>query len=266
MTTPSNDVTDGTTNDPPNYPIGSVDNALRLLHLFSEQATVRIADASRELGVARSTAHRMVQMLQYRGLVSQDSETRAYRAGPELVRMALSIVQQLDVRSVAVPVMKQVRDQVNETVHLSELRGDKVLFLNSIEGTRSVRVGSRMGMTMPAHSTSAGKVLLAGLSTQEVRAIYTASRLPSATDQTITSVRDLLAELELARMNGYASNFGESEAGVHAVAVPIRDANSHVRAALAIAAPPERLAKSQLAEMVSVLQPAAKIIGEALPI
>lgn len=268
MSTMANEDLDGVSGsgDQPNYPIGSVDNALRLLQLFSRQAVVRIADASRELDVARSTAHRMVQMLQYRGLVCQDPETRAYKSGPELVRMAIAVVKQIDVRSVAAPVMNTVRQRLRETVHLSELRGSSIFFLNSIESERSVRVGARTGMMLPAHCTAAGKVLLAHLPRSELQLLYPGSKLPKLTKHTHTSMRQLLGDLERVRVDGFATNFGESELEVHAFAVPVTDSLGRVRAALAVAAPPFRLTEDQVPEVVMVLTASAEEIGASLPI
>lgn len=250
----------------PNYPIGSVDNALRLLLLFSEQRSVRIADASRVLDVARSTAHRMVQMLQYRGFVVQNPETRAYVAGPELIRMALAVVQQIDVRTVALPVMERVRAELNETVHLGELRGTEIFFLESLESTKSVRVGQRTGVSMPAHCTASGRALLAALSQEQLHALYPSTRLPKVTETTISSRRELEAELAATGNRGYAINFGQSEPDVHSVAVPVLDVLGRARVSLAVAAPPSRLTEENAAMMADVLKAGARDIGASLPV
>lgn len=257
---------EGPEGEVPNYPIGSVDNALRLLILFSEQRSVRIADAARTLGVARSTAHRMVQMLSYHGFVKQDPETRAYMAGPELMRMALAVVKQIDVRTAALPVMERIRSELNETVHLTELRGTEIFFLESIESTKSLRVGKRTGLLMPAQCTAAGKTLLSALSQDEFRALYPSSRLPKALQAGVTSRSELETELAEVRERGYAVNFGQSESDVHAVAVPVRDALGRTRVSLAIAAPPDRLAEDDAPLIAETLQGGACEIGEALPI
>ncbi|MBU8868520.1 MULTISPECIES: IclR family transcriptional regulator [Paenarthrobacter] len=256
---------DEASGDTPNYPIGSVDNALRLIVMFSERKSVRISDASRLLGVARSTAHRMIQMLQYRGFVVQDEDTRAYVPGPQLLRISFAIVQNLDLRTVAQPVMEQIRDELNETVHLTELRGKDVYFLHSIESTRSLRVGSRIGMTLPAYCTSSGKVMLADLSSQELTEVLGTATLPKLTERTINTRKELDADLQLVRETGFATNFGESEPEVHSVAVPIRDGKGRARAALAIAAPPSRLEPSQAEEIARILETGASKIGESLP-
>lgn len=255
-----------TSGETPSYPIGSVDNALRLIVLFSERKSVRISDASRLLGVARSTAHRMIQMLQYRGFVVQDEDTRAYMPGPQLLRMSFAVMQNLDLRTVALPVMQEIHDELNETVHLTELRGNNIYFLHSIESTRSLRVGSRTGMTLPAYCTSAGKVMLADLSSQELTAVLGTAALAKLTKRTVNTRKGLDAALQLVRETGFATNFGESEPDVHSVAVPIRDGKGHVRAALAIAAPPSRLESSQAEEIARVLEAGAAKIGESLPI
>jgi IclR family transcriptional regulator, acetate operon repressor len=251
---------------PPNYPIGSVDSALQLLKIFSAQKAVRIADASREIGVARSTAHRMVQQLQYRGFVSQDPETRMYVAGPELVRMALSVVRQLDLRTIAMPVMQRLEHSLGETVHVAELRGSDIFFLHSVESARSVRVGARTGMTMPAHGTAVGKVLLADLDPDQLRVALPTARLKALTPRTLTSRKDLEKELATVRERGYATNFGESESDVHSIAVPIRDSSGRVRAGLAIAAPPARLTEEMVSDVAKELSVGASEIGESLPV
>ena len=86
-------MSEGATPKPPAYPIESVDNALQLLLLFREQSTLRVADASRTLGVAPSTAHRLISMLQYHGFVQQDPRSKAYRAGTALAQIGLAVVR-----------------------------------------------------------------------------------------------------------------------------------------------------------------------------
>ncbi|MFG1706972.1 IclR family transcriptional regulator [Nonomuraea sp. M3C6] len=249
----------------PNYPIGSVDNALRLLRLFGRQKTVRVAEAGRDIGVARSTAHRLMQMLQYHGFVSQDPDSKAYTAGPELIGMAVWLVGGLDLRTVARPIMADLVRELGETVHISVLRGSDIFFVETIETTKSLRVGSRTGMTLPAHATAAGKVLLAALDPGEVRRLLGQARLAALTGRTLTSRRDLEAHLVRVRELGYASNFGESEEEVRSVAVPVRDSGGNVRAALAISAPPSRLDEEAVAGVATVLRKGAERISAVLP-
>src|SRR5439155_12588696 len=152
----------------PSYPIESVNNALKLLLMFRDHQTIRVADAGKALGVARSTAHRLFAMLHHFGFVTQDPVTRAYQAGPALVEVGLSVVGLMDIRGHARPYLTELRDEVDETVHLAQLQGARVLFLDSVESTRPVRVGGRVGQVMHAHVTSTGQLRLAEVRVDEV--------------------------------------------------------------------------------------------------
>src|SRR5918999_237510 len=123
----------------PNYPIVSVDNALELMLMFREVRTVTVTEASERLGVARSTAHRLLAMLQYRGFVEQDPASRAYRPGPALVDTGLAAVRQMDIRRIGRPIIERLSRELNETVHTGVLEGSDVLFVDGIESTRGRR-------------------------------------------------------------------------------------------------------------------------------
>jgi IclR family acetate operon transcriptional repressor len=255
--------TDG---DGPNYPIGSVDNALRLLRIIADRDSIRIADASREIGVARSTAHRLMQMLQHHGFIQQDPESKAYVAGPELVRIGLAVVRGVDVRSVARPWMERLVEQLEETVHLSELQGINVVFLDSVESPRALRVGARTGTILPAYCTASGKVMLADLSKEELHRRIPESRLEALTTHTVTTRRKLEQDLDGVRSVGYSTNFGESEPDVHAIAAPIRDSRGRVRAALSVSVPPSRLNAEDVPRVAAAVVETSVRIGEQLPV
>jgi DNA-binding IclR family transcriptional regulator len=165
-------MSEGATPKPPAYPIESVDNALQLLLLFRERSTLRVADASRTLGVAPSTAHRLIAMLQYHGFVEQDPRSKAYRAGAALAEIGLAVVRAMDVRTIARPVMERLNSELGETIHLAVLDRNEVIFLDSVESRYIVRVGSRVGMRLPAHMTALGKTLLAALPDDRLAVLY----------------------------------------------------------------------------------------------
>jgi len=248
----------------PSYPIESVGNALKLLLMFRSQQTIRAAEAGKALGVARSTAHRLLAMLAYYGFVTQDQVTRAYQAGPALVEVGLSVIGLMDIRSHARPYLVDLRDAVQETVHLAQLQGTDVLFLDSIESDRPVRVGSRVGQLMPAHVTSTGKALLAELSHDELVARYGRGRLPASTKRSITSLSRLERDLREIRARGYATSVGESEPDVSAVAAVIRDRLDRAVAALSVSAPITRLDPSGTAKIAEQAKQAARRVGATL--
>ena len=248
----------------PTYPIGSVDNALRLLMLFKKHNRLRVSDAAAELGVARSTAHRLLAMLEFHDFVAQDATTRLYVAGAALTDIGLAIVRDMDIRTIARPTMDRLSREVGETVHLLILRGSDALFIESVETTNVLRVGTRVGMALPAYATAGGKVMLAQMSREELRAIYPRERLERITKRTVTSRATLLKELDRVKKRGYAINTGESEADIAAVAAAIIDRHGQLRASLAIAAPMARVNDVRLRRLSADVVQGAREIGDLL--
>lgn len=248
----------------PQYPIGSVDRALKLILLFAQQPQVRLTDAATHLEVASSTAHRLLAMLQYRGFVRQDPVSKAYHPGPALLSVALSVFNRIDIEAAASPVLHRVSEQLRESVHLGMLEGAQVRFIAAAEGPTAVRVASRLGRTMPAHCTSTGMALLARLSDADLAHLYPVEELQRVTAHSVGTRAELRNELRRIRHQGYAVNREGSEEGVASVAVPIPTRAPGVLLALNAAAPVHRLNSSQYRAVAAVLVEAAKEIGEQI--
>src|SRR5918999_2591248 len=183
----------------------SVDNALWLLQLVGERQALRVAEAAELLGVARSTAHRLLTALRRRGFVMQDRPNGAYRPGPALYEIGLSAVSRIDIVRVARPVLEQLREETQETASLAILEGTMIRFVDCAESPRSVRVGNRTGVVRPAHASAVGKAILAGLSDAELDRRYPGDELPPATTSAaVTDIAVLRSELAEIRTLGYA--------------------------------------------------------------
>jgi DNA-binding IclR family transcriptional regulator len=226
----------------PAYPIASVDNALRLLVLFRDRPRVRLSEASEYLGVAHSTAHRLMAMLAFHGFVRQEPDSRAYVAGPVLTEIGLAAVRELDIRLHARPALEQLAAALGETAHLAVLEGDTVRYLDAVESPRALRVAARTGTTLAANCTASGKALLAELPDAEVTALFPGqAALTALTGRSITTRPRLLAELAWVRERGSAVNVEESEDGVASVAVAVHGPRLAPAAALAVSGPVSRL-------------------------
>jgi len=257
-------MSEGATPKPPAYPIESVDNALQLLLLFREQSTLRVADASRTLGVAPSTAHRLISMLQYHGFVEQDPRSKAYRAGAALAQIGLAVVRAMDVRAIARPVMERLSSDLGETVHLAVLDRNEVIFLDSVESRHIVRVGSRVGMRLPAHMTALGKVLLALLPTDRLAELYPDEQLPGGAQTSVVNRKALFKSLKRIARDGYGVSVGEIESDVAAVAAPILTRSGHVAAAMSVAVPVSRFSEQFAERAVPRLAAAVAEVSEQL--
>lgn len=248
----------------PQYPIGSVDRALKLILLLGEQPRIRLTDAAKHLAVASSTAHRLLAMLQYRGFVRQDPVSKAYYPGPALMSVAFSVFNRVDIEGAASAVLRRLSEQLNESVHIGMIEGANVRFIAAAEGPTAVRVASRLGRTMPAHCTSTGKALLARLSDADIARLYPDEVLERVTTHSVGSRTELRRELGRIRRQGYAVNREGSEDGVASVAVPIPTRAPGVLLALNAAAPVHRLSSSRYRAVAALLVEAAKEIGDRI--
>lgn len=242
-------------------PMTSVDNALRTLLLLWEHPSVRVSDVAAQLGVSASTAHRLLSALVYRDFAEQDLTTHAYASG-SVMRPQSSGRGGVDV--VARPYLDLLSHELGETIQLLVLQGRNVRFVGSSECTKALRTASRVGLSMPAHCTSGGKVLLADLSPNELRALCPEPILPSRTPDSITSRDELERELARVRRVGYAMSLGEGEPGVAAVAVAVRDHTGRARAAIAASGPRSRMPRQLMIAMSESLSSAARRISGGL--
>lgn len=244
--------------------VSSVDHALTLLASLRDHPSLAVRESAELLGVAPSTAHRLLATMQANGFVVQDPTTRRYGAGPALLNVALASLRRIDVGRVARPHLSALAVETRETVSLAVAEGTTVRFIDSVEGSETVRVSARTGVVVPAHSTAAGKVFLAGLGKEELLRLYPSARLQRRTPRTVVTRSKLLKELEQVRRAGYATSYAESSLGLGAVAVGIRDVRGRTIAALAVSLPVERLDERRAERIAVAVQRRARRVEEEL--
>ncbi|MDQ4117171.1 MAG: IclR family transcriptional regulator [Actinomycetota bacterium] len=238
-------------NKPP-YSIDSVDHALRLAVLLRQEGPVGVTDAAARLGVARSTAHRLLAMLVYRDFAEQDADRR-YVAGPVL-RSTTRVEPVAHLRAVALPHLRALMERTGETANLMVLVGDQVRFVATIECEHVLRVGDREGKMLPAHLASGGRALLARMSPEEIDVRY-----PENETQVDRAL--LHKSLRQARRQGYSINNQDTEAGVTAIGHAVDGADGAPMAALSVALPTARYARARLPDHVAALRDAARAIA-----
>lgn len=234
----------------PAYSIDAADRTLQVLLLLENQARITVTEAGRRLGISRSSAFRLLNVMEQRDFVAQDPQTKAYQAGPALLRVGLATIHRSDLRAELRHLLEQVAREFDETAHLIVLQGEQAFFLDCVEGSRVVRAVSRVGSSLPAHCTSGGKVLLANLPKEQSDALLAAG-LEGLTKKSKTSVAGVKRELAATRSRGWAVNNEESETGLRAVAVlvPIGLTQSGVAASISVSGPADRLNQKRLDEI-----------------
>lgn len=237
----------------------SVTNALRILSMLTRSPGLRVVDVSRTLGVANSTAHRLLSTMRDQGFLRQGKHSSRYVPGGALIDLSRHINSEFTLVQSAMPHLMRLRDSVNETVNLQILVGTEVLFLASAEDQHQLRVLTRSGTRSLAHANAGGKLLLAQLAPHEIRKRI-GERPAALTAKTHVDPASLLAELRSIRQRGYSLNQGETDDGVNAVAVPVFDALGAVVAALSVAAPASRLPLVRVPSILPHMQEASTAI------
>ncbi|MBL8290196.1 MAG: IclR family transcriptional regulator [Bryobacterales bacterium] len=232
----------------------TADRVLQILGAFDgnarEMSITRIAD---RLGVHKSTASRLATTLVQRGFLER--QQRTLRLGPEVNRLGLLALASTDLAALSAEAMQWLSAETGESVHLAVLEGGEALNVAQADGPAIVGIGNWVGRKTKLHCAANGKVLLA-FSGQPVRGPLTAF-----TARTITSVKLLRAELQKVREQGWASNAGELEEGLNAVAVPVFDASGGCRAALSVSGPAYRVSPDRFSFLAGSCEQAARLIG-----
>ncbi len=241
--------------------ITSVDRALRILQLLDDVDGMRVMDVADELGVARSTAHRLLTALLRRGFVVQDAG-KIYHRGSVLGTWDGRPSGAALLTAAARGPLTAVSARFGETCHIAVLEGNGTRFLDGVEPPQQPRrVGNRTGLLLPAHSSAAGKALLAELSKGDFFALYPRG-LPGMNG--IAARTALQEELAVVRRRGYATNLDEAVNGLTAAGVVVRETSGRAVAALAIACPSARCSHSRIEEFVADLRVAVEATEAAI--
>jgi DNA-binding IclR family transcriptional regulator len=244
--------------------IRAVERALDVLLCFTnrtpELTMTQIAD---QIGIHKSTVHRLLATLERRRFVQRDPVTGAYRLGIRLLQMAYLTLEHNDLRRLATPFLRRLCEEYQENVDLSVLDDVDVVFVNHLEGPQRVKVASATGQRLPAFATASGRANLAYLPNETVRGIL-ARGMPQYTQYTPLSPEALLEDLRLVRERGFALSEQEYEDGISAVAAPILDSSDRPIAAVAIVGPAYRLTRERMVEIGRDVLTTARDIGREI--
>lgn len=235
--------------------MGTVSKALSLLTLFSQsRPQIGLSDATRLSGMNKATVYRLMGELVDQGFVEQVGPDRAYRLGPEVLRLAA-------LREAAVPLLEASReildrlcDATGETAHMSQVTGQRLHTLNYAYSPRhATRVMMEDAEVLSFHATSSGLAVLAFADPAFTEAVLS-QPLQRHTAQTVTDPDRIRAALDTVRATGIAESVGGFEQDVHSHAAPVFGADQRPVGALAVAAPVSRMTPDLKAEIRAELR------------
>ncbi|MCQ4122343.1 IclR family transcriptional regulator [Rhodococcus tibetensis] len=255
----------------PSYPLESVDNVLRLLQLLRDVGALRLKDAAEELGTAPSTAHRLLAMLVYRGFAVQD-EKRRYHPGPAMGVGPARYDWTRELTDVCRPHLDALATLTGETVNLVIRVGSQVRFLYSAEAVSMLRVGDRQGQVLPAERTAGGRILLAELPRHTLEQLYLRPAAEPHVDPRPDPSYDVdrrfspgefeifASELAAAHTVGFAVNVEQTEAGVAAFGLTLRNGRRRSIAALTASVPTTRYRQHLHGPLIAQMRSVARDI------
>ncbi|MFC9834094.1 IclR family transcriptional regulator [Rhodococcus sp. NPDC127530] len=224
----------------PSGAVQSVDRALAVLEILARLGTAGVTEIADELGVHKSTASRLVAVLDSRGYVAQLKSRGKFQLGNSIVRLARTASPDGDLVRQSQELCAELAETVGESVNVSILDGNRSVSIVKADGPSGVGTNTWVGQSSPAHATASGKLLLTELSDSELA--ERVGETPIAlTAKTLTDVPALVESLKTIRERGWAESEEELELGLNAVSVPIRDYTSKMIAALSVSGPAYRL-------------------------
>ncbi|MGI8307402.1 IclR family transcriptional regulator [Saccharopolyspora sp. ASAGF58] len=241
----------------------SVDRAVTVLELLARNGEAGITEIAGELGVHKSTASRLVSVLEARGLVEQLGERGKYAIGFGIVRLAGAATERMDLPRLGRPFCESLAADLGETVNIAIRDNDVAINISQARGTAAVTAHNWVGQRTPLHATSSGKVLLA-YAPQEDQEELLVRPLERYTTRTVTNAGELRKDFELIARDGYATSYEELELGLNAAAVAVYNHEGDVIAALSASGPSYRFSRKRMREVVGAMRIAAKELSSQL--
>jgi DNA-binding IclR family transcriptional regulator len=243
--------------------VQSVDRALSVLEILAAHGEAGVTEVAAELGVHKSTAFRLVAVLESRGFVEQLADRGKYRLGFGVVRLAGAAAAQLDIAREGRRVCETLAADLEETVNIAILDTDRAVNVSQARGPAALSTHNWVGQATPLHATSSGKVLLAH-APDAVRKGVLSRELPRYTSATITDPEVLRQHLDLIVEQGWGATAEEYEVGLNAVAAPVRGADGDVVAALSVSGPSFRMGAEDFPRLARRVVAGADEMGRRL--
>ncbi|MFQ5830812.1 MAG: IclR family transcriptional regulator [Candidatus Methylomirabilia bacterium] len=229
------------------YLIQSVSRALDLLEAFTlKEGSLGVTDLSQKLRLHKNNVFRLLATLETRGYVEQDRETERYRLSAKTFQLARVFLHHLDLRRQAHASLEALGQKCGETVYLGLLERGSAVYVDVVESEQAVRVAPRLGRSLPAWCTAAGKALLASLPREQQESVLG----PEAPAGLLDQLAGIVSE-------GFAVDDEECEVGVRSVAAPVHDPTRHPLGAIEVGGPAMRFSLERMRNEVAPLVVAA---------
>jgi DNA-binding IclR family transcriptional regulator len=244
--------------------VRTVHRAIEILDLVAHEGPLGVSEISRVLDLPKSSAHNILETLVANRVLEKDLERGCYVLGSKLVELGNRAQESLEVKRIAAPFLQRLNRELDETVHLTVLDHDEVVYIDCLESRKRLRAYSVIGVRAPLYCTAVGKAIMAHLDKKDLDRIVKTQGLAAFTPTTITTRGRLESELAETRRRGYSVDNAEHEEHLRCVGVPIRDHTGAVFAAISVSGPAQRITRKAVPEIAQKVVATASAISGRL--
>lgn len=249
---------DRDTDEPARGGVQSIGRAFSILEEIARNRDgIGLAELSKRVGLHNSTTFHLVKTMVSLGYVRQLKDSKRYRIGRPLFALAANALDELEMMSLATPVLEDLSRETGESAHFSVRMGDDVVVLARTSGPGAFQLTDRVGVVRPAHCTALGKIMLAALAPDQFERFLLRAELKAYTPNSIVSADRLRREIVDVRRTGMAVDDGEFDPELRCVALPVRDFSSQVIGAIGVSGPVWRLSIDALQKRARIARAAA---------
>lgn len=246
----------------------SLEKALELLNYFTKECPVRgLSEISRDSDIPKATVYRLLNTFEKNGFLQKidiQGQQHQYKLGMKFFELGMLVSQSIELKEVALPIMKKLRDLLNEDVQLSIRENNHAIYIEKLTCTHPVRLFTRIGRTAPLSAGACARAILSFLNDKEIQEILNKEPLVKYTESTITDKEKLWKSIEESRGKGYTISFGELEPQTVSVGVPIFDYSKNVVASISVAGPEQRFNDRSLTLIIDETKKTAEEISKIL--
>ncbi len=243
------------------YQTPAVVRALKIIEFIANKQEASFTEIFSKLGYPKSSTYQILTTLSESGYVRRQGESTKYSLGLKLFELGNRAVARIDIRAEALPVLRELVEQTNETCHLGVLDGTEGVYLTKVEGTRPVRLNSWEGKRLQLHCTAMGKALLAWQPPGKFNELINKIELTPSTDRTITDRRKLVEHLQMVLKQGWALDNQENEVDIRCVAAPILNIEGLVSATISISGLANQFDGAYLVELSQIVRAACEKVS-----
>ncbi|MFE4713691.1 MULTISPECIES: IclR family transcriptional regulator [unclassified Paenibacillus] len=240
--------------------VRAVERALDILLCFTKDNELGLTEIAGQIGLHKSTVHRLLTTLEEKGFLTRNAATEKYRLGIRVWELSTHLPAYDESAALLLPAMERLRDRLGETVSLYLRDGLERVRIQAVQSQQAIRRVAQIGARLPLSVGASSKVLAAYAPPEVLQSLLEGPGWPDYVE------RDAYKhQLQDIMKLGYATSFEEREPGAAAVAVPVVGRSGTVVAALSVSGPVSRLSQETLLAYAAVLHETAAEMGLMLP-